>query len=188
MAEFALHRAEHQILVSNEAIEVVCSSGVPMAKLLLRYHKPFMADRSGFLTEAGLPLKPGSAVGDAAVRTLCVGLGEWLFLGQDPIERSQAARADIIRASDGDLSPLLVDITDGRLMLDVSGPRAADFLKSFVTAPFDTRDTADRDCFSTLFGSVACVLLADTDRRTYSVIVDVSYTDYMKGLIAKSTS
>jgi len=99
---------------------------------------------------------------------------EWLLLG------SAAQVDETIHNLDRDGFVSTVDLTHGRMMLRVSGPRSADVLAKVCSSNFDDAFTPNRAAWGATVARVTCDLVRDDQVgvRSYLLLCDRSYGDY----------
>jgi sarcosine oxidase subunit gamma len=130
-----------------------------------------------------LPLTPNTAWEDGPRAALWLGPDEWLILGppgsQDDIVQ------EIDRALEG-THRSIVDASDNRVALELSGPRARELLTKGCSLDLDARSWSAGSCAQTLLAR-AQVILHERAGAT-GILVRPSFADYLVDWLLDATA
>lgn len=188
MADFPLQRSALAHLAGGAAptfqAEGVRLSEVPhVGKVALRGDpgdRDFRAAVRGAL-ELDLPLAPNTSSETPAVCALWLGPDEWLLVCAPG---SETAVADTLRAALVDRHAAVVDVTDGRTVLRLSGPRARSVLAKGCALDLHPRAFSFGDVAQTALARAQVILQqavddADEGGPAFDIFVARSFADYV---------
>lgn len=101
-----------------------------------------------------LPIEPNTSLAAGAARCHWLGPNSWLMVGPPLTTDEVAMRHLAISAAKG----ALIDVSSGRVVLRVRGPRAAEILAKNCGLDFHPRRFAVGHCAQSLYGRVAVLI------------------------------
>lgn len=131
------------------------------------------------------PIRPNTWSANAATTVLWLAPAEWAVVGMPHVEA--AARAG--RACDAGLHDV-VDLGEGRVRFDVSGPRALDLLAKGCSLDLHPRAFAADACAQTLLAQVPVLISAvppQDDSTRWRLWSDASLTGYLRNWLIDAT-
>jgi sarcosine oxidase subunit gamma len=164
-------------------IEAVTGAGVVLehvpflAQLDLRF-APELAARAPY----PLPLTPNTAWEDGPRAALWLGPDEWLILGPPG---SQSTIAHELEAALDGTHRSIVDVSDNRVALELSGPGVKELLAKGCSLDLDPRSWRVGSCAQSLLAR-AQVILHERAEST-GILVRPSFADYLVDWILDST-
>jgi len=122
------------------------------------------------------PTDPNMVAGPADLtegpRTLWLGPDEWLVVGADNAETALASATEHLHAA-------VVDVSDGRTAIAISGPNARDVLAKGCPLDLHPKVFAPGRCAQTLIAHVHIILHQVHDAPRYEVYVHRSFADHL---------
>jgi sarcosine oxidase, subunit gamma len=122
---------------------------------------------AAYLANVPLPLEPNRVATMREVRTLWLGLGEWLITVPDGAVPELPAR--LARALDGGRA-VLTDVSSSRAVIAIAGDRARSLLEKGCGLDLHPRSFTPGHCAQTLFAGVP-IILDQTGSANYRLFV-----------------
>lgn len=126
----------------------------------------------------GLPTKPNSTAGSAAATAFWLGPSEWLLATSGLVTGLEAALGEALAG----IHHALNDVTDGRAVLRLAGPRARELLAKATSLDLHESVFRPGDCAQTTLartGMLLHQLAEDPDAGpSYEIYVQRSFADY----------
>ncbi|WP_313801819.1 sarcosine oxidase subunit gamma [Sphingobium sp.] len=154
-----------------DGVDVARLPAQPLHVLRLRAPTPEAIAHVAALLGTPLPTTPNS-VRQGQARALWLAPGEWLVVG------SQASGADVTSAAETRAAHW-ADISDGRAVYEISGPRARDLLAKGSTIDFHPRAFARDACAQSAFAQLFSIV-ERTGKDSFRLYVDVSLAHHME--------
>ena len=127
-------------------------------------------------TGVALPAEPNTADGGNNLHALWLGPAEWLIVGPPGAEK--AVEACLVEALSG-ASAAVVDVTEGRSTIRVSGPMARDAIAMGCPLDLHPRVFGAGRCAQSFIGRVPVVLHQVGDGGVFDIHVERSQADYL---------
>ena len=128
-----------------------------------------------------VPTAPNTVEGKRERYALWLGPDEWLVVGAAGTEARLVA--DLRKALDGVVAAV-TDVTEGRTVIRLSGPRARDLLARGCGLDLHPRAFGPGRCAQTRLAKANVILHQIDDAPTFDVIVERSFADYLWRWIA----
>lgn len=123
-----------------------------------------------------VPMKPNTSVASSSLTALWLGPDEWLLVGDPGIKESVIPR---LRMALGGLHSSLVDVSDARAILAISGPRSRELLMKGCSLDLHTRAFHPGDCAQTNLARANVILQLLDETPTWLVYVRTSFANYL---------
>jgi sarcosine oxidase subunit gamma len=123
-----------------------------------------------------LPLQPNTAARGSAVTALWLGPDEWLLMAAPGEERVLAAA---LRAGLSGRHAAVVDVSESRTIIALSGPRARDLLGKGCTLDLHPRAFPAGACAQTGLARAGVILFLADDAPSFEIILLRSFADYL---------
>lgn len=130
-----------------------------------------------------VPLTPNTAWEDGPRAALWLGPNEWLILGP-PGSQVQIAE-ELERALDG-THRSIIDVSDNRVALELSGSAAKDVLARGCSLDLDARSWSVGSCAQTLLARAQVILHERAE--TTGILVRPSFADYLLDWLLDATA
>ncbi len=117
-----------------------------------------------------------AATGDGLPRILWLGPDEWLVVTAEGVEAGLVHR---LSESLGGRHAAVVDVSDGRTVIALAGPRARDVLAKGCPLDLHPRAFAPGRCAQTLLAKAAVILDQVDDAPGFEIYVPRSFADYL---------
>lgn len=142
------------------------------------------------LTKLSVKTTPSRATGLGPAFGTSELVGEALVCGSRPGEWLVIGEADAVRAAVGDVEAHTVDLTHGRVLIEVAGEAAAGTLEKICNLDWSDSMTPDGAVVSASVAKISCdVIRHDNDgRRAYLVAADRSFGQYLYDAIADAAA
>ncbi|WP_321449953.1 sarcosine oxidase subunit gamma family protein [uncultured Cohaesibacter sp.] len=137
------------------------------------------------LIGASLPLKPCSSQEKGAVAVLWMGPDEWLIIANEtdalkPLPEMALALAEYHCA--------LVDISNSKVMLSLSGPSSRDVLSKGCSIDFYSNEWRKGLCVNSLYARCDVTIWQRATRDHYTILVKNSFSDYVSDYLLDAMS
>lgn len=168
---------------------------VPAAAAVTLQERPFRAmitlrgdaNDAGFLSAAAAalgvepPLRPNTTVREGSVTVLWLGPDEWLATAPAGEEH---VLVPALRASLGDRHVAVVNLSESRTVIAVSGPKARDLLAKGCTLDLHSRAFAIGACAQTGLARAGVLLHLVDAAPTFEITLLRSFADYLWAWLA----
>nr|WP_319516974.1 sarcosine oxidase subunit gamma family protein [uncultured Cohaesibacter sp.] len=146
--------------------------------------KSFLAAAKN-LIGSPLPLKPCSSQEKGAVAVLWMGPNEWLIIANEtdtlkPLPEMALALAEYHCA--------LVDISNSKVMLSLSGPSSRDVLSKGCSIDFYSNEWRKGHCVNSLYARCDVTIWQRATRDHYAILVRNSFSDYVSDYLLDAMS
>jgi sarcosine oxidase subunit gamma len=170
--------------LQGSAGEAAATAGVSLSE------RPFRAlislrggaGDSGFLSAVGaaagveLPLTPNTAARGSSVTALWLGPDEWLLSAPSGEER---VLVPALRSSLGERHAAVVDLSESRTVIAVSGAKARDLLSKGCTLDLHPRAFPVKACAQTGLARAGVLIHLVDDTPTFEITILRSFADYL---------
>lgn len=148
-----------------------------------------VTDRS-HLTKVSVRTMPSRAGGLGPAFGASELVGEALVCGSRPGEWLVIGEADAVHAAIGDLAAHTVDLTHGRVLIEVAGEAAAGTLEKICNLDWSDAMTPDGAVVSASVAKISCDVIRhdNNDRRAYLIAADRSFGQYLYDAIADAAA
>lgn len=153
-------------------VSVVRAQTPPIKVLRLRKADRDAIDAIGRVLAVPLPAEPNRSVGDA-LRVLWLAPGEWMIVGHG------VEAAAVLAAAHGAAAVHLADVTQGRILYVVDGPRARDLLAKGCTLDLHRRTFEPGSCAQSALAQVFVLIERRHDDDRFHVYADASYARHL---------
>jgi sarcosine oxidase subunit gamma len=123
-----------------------------------------------------LPVTPNTTARGSAVTALWLGPDEWLLTAAPGEERVLAAA---LRAGLAGLTAAVVDVSESRTVIAISGPKARDLIAKGCTLDLHPRIFAAGACAQTGLARTGALIHAVEDTPVFEITVVRSFADYL---------
>jgi sarcosine oxidase, subunit gamma len=132
-----------------------------------------------------IPVKPNRNIVSSGVTALWLGPDEWLLVGTQGTEETVISR---LRTALAGLHASVVDVSDARGILDISGPRSRDLLAKGCSLDLHPRAFHQGDCVQTNLARANIILEMRDTAPTWLVYVRISFADYLATWLLDATT
>lgn len=154
-------------------VSIVRAQTPPIHVLRLRKADRDAIDAIGRVLGVPLPAEPNRAAGDA-LRVLWLAPGEWMIVGH-----GVAAEAVLAAAAHGTAAVHLADVTEGRILYGVEGPRSRDLLAKGCTLDLHRRTFEAGRCAQSALAQVFVLIERCHADDRFHVYADASYARHL---------
>ena len=170
--------------LSRAAGDAVSGAGITLSERSFRAMITLRGDPAdaGFLSAAGaaagveLPREPNTTRRAGAVTALWLGPDEWLIIAPAGEER---VLVPALRAALADRHAAVVDVSESRTVIAVSGAHARDLLAKGCTLDLHPRAFKVGACAQTGLGRAGALLHLLDETPTFEITILRSFADYM---------
>jgi sarcosine oxidase subunit gamma len=170
--------------LGRAAGEAISGTGITLSERPFRAMLNLRGDAgdAGFLSAASaaagveLPLEPNTTRRNGSVTALWLGPDEWLIAAPQGEER---VLVPALRASLGDRHAAVVDLTESRTVIAVSGAHARDLLAKGCTLDLHPRVFPVGACAQTGLARTGVLLHLVDETPTFEIAILRSFADYM---------
>lgn len=164
--------ADQDFAKSVRDVRVIRAQTPPIRVLRLRKADRDGIDAIGRALGVPLPAEPNRATGDA-LRVLWLAPGEWMIAGH-------GVEADaVLAAADAAAAAHLADVTEGRMLYVVDGPRSRDLLAKGCTLDLHRRTFPPGRCAQSALAQVFVLIERRHDDARFHIYADASYARHL---------
>ena len=169
------HLAEAMTAASGEAARLVELAHQGQWNLRLNSDEMALQNLAREHFGLALPVAPNTTETADGITALWLGPDEWLLTSAD--EAALSGKATAFQAAAAGSHIALTDLSDNRLVLELSGPQATSLLAR--GCGLDLIAIGTGDCAQTLFGRAQIILQLVDDAPRYRIFVRKSFADYL---------
>ena len=122
------------------------------------------------------PVKPNTSAGAGGVRALWLGPDEWLIVTR-PGREGEVIEG--LRARLGGQHAAVTDVSEGRAVIGLAGPRAREVLMKGCPLDLHSRAFKAGDCAQSRLARALVIVHQTSDAPAYDVYVERSFADYL---------